>query len=116
MFDNDTSSFWRLKANVNSGYFILDIGEEAQVDEIQLKNVKRTLTHTKEIKVFVSSTKDGPWNEIMHEVLPDTRNEQQSTLRFGSYGHSKGRFIKCAILGRYGTYAGLKSFNVYSGY
>ena len=83
---------------------------------IELMNVDDPDQHTKEIKVGVSSSQQGPWNEILHEVLPDTRTEPLSLLSFGTSGKSKGRFLKCQILDKYGTYAGLKHFSAYSGF
>ena len=116
LLDQDPSSYWRLTAHSKSGSFILDLEEEVQVDGIELMNVDDPDQHTKEIKVGVSSSQQGPWNEILHEVLPDTRTEPLSLLSFGTSGKSKGRFLKCQILDKYGTYAGLKHFSAYSGF
>ena len=115
MWDHDPETFWRLKSGKKKGYFILDLGGEENVDGIELMNVGKAQTHTKEIKVFLSSSQHGPWEEILHEVLPDTREQPTSTLTFGSYGQNKGRFLKCQILDKYGNYAGLKGFKPYKG-
>ena len=114
LLDQDPSSYWRLTEHRKSGSFILDLEEEVQVDGIELMNVDDPDQHTKEIKV--SSSQQGPWNEILHEVLPDTRTEPLSLLSFGTFGKSKGRFLRCQILDKYGTYAGLKHFSAYSGF
>ena len=116
LLDQDPSSYWRLNAYEKTGRFILDFEEEVQVDGIELMNVDNSDQHTKEIRVGVSSSQQGPWNEILHEVLPDTRKEPLSLLRFGTYGQSKGRFLKCQILDKYGNYAGLKHFSAFSGF
>ena len=116
LLDQDPSSYWRLNAYEKTGRFILDFEEEVQVDGIELMNVDNSDQHTKEIRVGVSSSQQGPWNEILHEVLPDTRKEPLTLLRFGTYGQSKGRFLKCQILDKYGRYAGLKHFSAFSGF
>ena len=115
MWDHNPETFWRLRYGERSGYFIYDLGEEEQVDGIELMNVDKSQTHTKEIKVLLSNSQQGPWEEILHEVLPDTREDPPSTLTFGSYGQNKGRFLKCQILDKYGNYAGLKRFKPYKG-
>ena len=116
LWDRNQNTFWKLNRNKKSGHFILDLGEEERVDGIELLNVKDQDIHTKEIKVFLSSSSEqGPWNEILHELLPDTRTNP-SRLRFGSHGQNKGRFLKCEILDKYGSHAGLKNFGAYQGF
>lgn len=101
------------------GEFILDLGKETQVDGIELQNIgiPNTDRHAKEIKVFLGNSKDGPWNEIMSEVLPDTRteNEELPILHFATKGETLGKFLKCQILSRHGTYGGLQYFGIYTG-
>ena len=116
MWDKDPNTFWKLRYGKKKGYFIYDLGAEEKVDGIEIKNVDKPKTHTKEIKVLLSSSQQGPWEEILHEVLPDTREQPLSTLTFGSYGQNKGRFLKCQILDKYGDHAGLKGFKPYKGF
>ena len=100
------------------GQFILDLGEETQVDGIQLQNINAyDERHAKEIKVFLSDLRDGPWHEVMNEVLPDTRNDEEELpiLHFATYGFTRGKFLKCQIKSHYGTYGGLDYFGIYSG-
>ena len=101
------------------GSFILDFGMEIQVDGVELRNIKdSTDRHAKEIKVYIASNEAGPWQEILHEELPDTRFEDDDDLpilHFGAYGQSYGRYIKCENLQKYGKYGGLEFFTVYSG-
>ena len=117
LWDRNPATYWELNNGQIPGYFILDLGDEERVDGIELLNVYHENIHTKEIKVFLSSSQQGPWNEILHEILPDTRKPRIPTrLRFGSNGQNKGRFLRCVILDKYGSYAGLKSFGAYQGY
>lgn len=115
LWDRNPKTFWKLDKWKIPGYFILDLGDEERVDGIELLNVDDQDIHTKEIKVFLSSSEQGPWNEILHEVLPDTRNGPDR-LRFGSNGQNKGRFLRCEILDKYGSYGGLKYFGAYQGF
>ena len=115
LWDQNPKTFWKLNRLQIPGYFILDLGDEERVDGIELLNVDDQDIHTKEIKVFLSSSEQGPWNEILHEILPDTRKDP-SRLRFGSHGQNKGRFLKCEILDKYGSHAGLKYFGAYQGF
>ena len=101
------------------GSFILDFGMEIQVDGVELRNIKdNTDRHAKEIKVYVASNEAGPWQEILHEELPDTRFEDDDdmpNLHFGAHGQNYGRYIKCENLQKHGNYGGLEFFTVYSG-
>ena len=101
------------------GEFILDLGEATQVDGIELQNLGPLMTdrHAKEIKVFLSDSKDGQWQEIMSEVLPDTRNDKEDLpiLHFATRGQTLGQYLKCQILSHYDTYGGLHYFGLYSG-
>ena len=101
------------------GHFILDFGMEIQIDGVELRNIKAsTDRHAKEIKVYVASNEAGPWHEILHEELPDTRFEDDDdlpNLHFGAHGQNYGRYIKCENLQKHGNYGGLEFFTVYSG-
>ena len=100
------------------GQFILDLGEETQVDGIQLQNINAyDERHAKEIKVFLSDLRDGPWHEVMNEVLPDTRNDEEELpiLHFATYGFTRGKFLKCQIQSHYGSHGGPDYFGIYSG-
>ena len=101
------------------GEFILDLGEATQVDGIELQNLGPLMTdrHAKEIKVFLSDSEDGPWEEIISEVLPDTRNDKEDLpiLHFATRGQTLGQYLKCQILSNYGTYGGLHYFGLYTG-
>ena len=101
------------------GEFILDLGEATQVDGIEIQNINRYKhdRHAKEIKVLLSDSKDGPWQEIMSEVLPDTRNDVEDLpiLHFATRGITLGQYLKCQILSHYGKYGGLHYFGLYTG-
>ena len=101
------------------GVFILDLGEATQVDGIELQNIrfKNKDRHAKEVKVFLSDSEDGPWHEIMSEVLPDTRSDEEDLpiLHFATTGQTLGQYLKCEILSHYGTYGGLDYFGIYTG-
>ena len=101
------------------GVFILDLGEATQVDGIELQNIRfeEKERHAKEVKVYLSDSENGPWNEIMSEVLPDTRNDEEDLpiLHFATKRQTLGQYLKCEILSHYGTYGGLDYFGLYSG-
>ena len=101
------------------GVFILDLGEATQVDGIELQNIRyeKKERHAKEVKVYLSASENGPWHEIMSEVLPDTRNDEKDLpiLHFATTGQTLGQYLKCEILSHYGTYGGLDYFGLYSG-
>ena len=101
------------------GVFILDLGEATQVDGIELQNIRfeQKERHAKEVKVYLSDSENGPWHEIMSEVLPDTRNDEEDLpiLHFATTGQTLGQYLKCEILSHYGTYGGLDYFGLYSG-
>ena len=101
------------------GVIILDLGEATQVDGIELQNINEQKhdRHAKEIKVFLSDSKDGPWEEILSEVLPDTRNDVEDLplLHFATRGQTLGQYLKCQILSHYGKHGGLHYFGLYTG-
>ena len=101
------------------GVFILDLGEATQVDGIELQNIRyeKKDRHAKEVKVFLSDSESGPWHEIMSEVLPDTRSDEEDLpiLHFATTGQTLGQYLKCEILSHYGTYGGLDYFGIYTG-
>ena len=99
--------------------FILDLGEATQVDGIELQNIhyENKDRHAKEVKVSLSDSETGPWHEIMSEILPDTRNNEEDLpiLHFATKGQTLGKYLKCEILSHYGDYGGLDYFGLYSG-
>ncbi len=101
------------------GEFILNLGEATLIVGIELQNIHSPHfdRHAKEIKVSLSDSQDGPWQEIISEVLPDTRHEEGDLpiLNFATKEQTLGQFLKCQIVSHYGSYGGLDYFGLYSG-
>ena len=106
--------------------FVLDLGCNKIVNVVKLVN-----THngdhrdrsSKEIKVSISSSRAGPWSQVLHETLEDSRKQSDPlpVLSFPIYNEDDGeeeftaRFVKFNLISWYGGGGGLQYFAVKKG-
>ena len=108
-------NYW-LSAENKTGNFVLDLGCEMRVSMVELvntHNADKKDRSTKEFKVFLGKEKTGPWEEVVHTTIPDTR-EQKDPLpiqRF-SFAERFAKFVKFELLKWYGNGGGLQYFHV----
>ena len=108
-------NYW-LGPDVKTGSFILDLGCDSKISMVQLINTHNANAHdrsTKEFKVLVSKHKDGPWNEVLHKVLVDSRKQMDPLpLQSFTFAEKIGKYVKFELMSFYGFGGGLFYFHV----
>ena len=108
-------NYW-LAPEKKTGNFELDLGCEMRVSMVELvntHNADKKDRSTKEFKVFLSKEKSGPWEEVIHSSLKDSREaaDPLPIERF-SFAERFAKFVKFELLTFYGNGGGLQYFHV----
>ena len=94
--------------------FVLDLGCSQNINTAELVNIHNAGhkdSSTKEFKVFVSQNPAGPWAEVIHETLEDSRKQKDPLpVLFFSFPEVKARYIKFNLVDWYGRRGGLQYF------
>ena len=109
-------NYWLAPDRQDSAEFVLDLGCEKTVNLVELVNThnghhrKRSM---KEFKVFLSDSSEGPWEEVVHQTLEDSR-QQADPLPVQTFSFSEGaaKFVKFNQISYYGNGGGLQYFAV----
>ena len=113
------NNFW-LGPEKKPANFILDLGCDKRVNKVELVNTHNSHKKnraTKEFKVLVSRNEKGPWIEVLHKTLEDSRHQNDPLpLKKFSFNGRTARYIKFEMITFYGNGGGLQYFAVhYSG-
>ena len=114
-----TYNYW-IEPTGGGGEFILDLaGHAGPLDLLELVNTHNARARSrslKEFKVFLSDTSDGPWEEIVHQTLEDSR-QQADPLPVQKFPFSEraAQFVKFNQISYYGHGGGLQYFTLTSG-
>ena len=100
--------------------FLLKLGCGRTVNMIELVNThngKLKDRSMKEFKVSLSMTEKGPWEEVVHRKLRDSRNHTDPLpVQVFSFNGRNAKFLKFDMLSFYGKGGGLQYFaSHYSG-
>ena len=111
----DQGNFWATQ-NYSQDYFILDLGWVLLRRLVQLVNTHSAGWRdksTKEIKVFLKTSLNEPWQEVVHEMLADSRQEEDPLpLLTFEFSPRLGRYVKVQVEDWYGVGGGLQYFNI----
>ena len=95
------------------GIFIIDLACEKKVKEIEIINAHKDVwdnASTKEFQVSVGNDTIGPWDEVVHEVLQDSRDLDKVPLEKFSFDERIARYLKFEMVSFYGKGGGLQYF------
>ena len=95
------------------GIFIIDLACEKKVKEIEIINAHKDVwdnASTKEFQVSVGNDTIGPWDEVVHEVLQDSRDLDKVQLEKFSFDERIARYLKFEMVSFYGKGGGLQYF------
>ena len=115
-------NYWLAPKGQDRAEFVLDLGCKKTVNLVELVNThngKHRNHAMKEFKVFLSHSSEGPWEEVVHQTLEDSR-QQADPLPVQTFPFSErtARFVKFNQLSYYGvesTSGGLQYFAVTTG-
>ena len=109
-------NYWLAPHKQDSAEFVLDLGCEKTVNLVELVN-----THSgqyrdrgmKEFKVFLSNSSEGPWEEVVHQTLEDSRQQEDPLpVQTFSFSERTVKFVKFNQISYYGKGGGLQYFAV----
>ena len=112
-------NYWLAPNGQQSAEFVLDLGCSKQVNMVELVNTHNAEYRnrgTKEFKVFVSESLEGPWELVVHETLEDRRYQSDPLpLQTFHFQKRKVRFVKYNQISYHGLGGGLQYFAVKRG-
>ena len=113
-------NYWLAPDRQDSAEFVLDLGCEKTVNLVELVNTHNGATYRdrsmKEFKVFLSDSSTGPWEEVVHQTLEDSRQQADPLpVQTFSFAPRTAKFVKFNQLSYYGLGGGLQYFTVTSG-
>ena len=111
----DEGNYWL--ANYDEGEFTLDLGGSAgplnMVVLVNTHNAHKKNWGTREFKVFLSDTSDGPWVEVVHQTLEDSRQQADPLpAQTFSFTERSASFVRFEIIMVWGSGGGLQYFDV----
>ena len=95
------------------GIFILDLGCEKKVKQIEIINAHKDVwddCSIEEFLVYTGNDTDGPWDKVVHEVLEDSRDLDTVPLVKFPFEEKISRFLKFEMVSFYGEGGGLQYF------
>ena len=131
-YPEDTWAVAKLLTNANREYygnywsasgqdraeFVLDLGCKKTVNLVELVNTHNAHIRDrsmKEFKVFLSDSSEGPWEEVVHQTLEDSRQQDDPLpVQTFSFPERTARFVKFNQYSYYGASGGLQYFAVTS--
>ena len=112
-------NYWLAPHGQQSAEFVLDLGCSKQVNMVELVNTHNAEYRnrgTKEFKVFVSESSEGPWEQVVHQTLEDSRNQPDPLpLLTFPFHDLKARFVKFNQISFHGDGGGLQYFAIKRG-
>ena len=109
-------NFWLAPDKQDNAEFVLDLGCEKTVNQVQLVNThngKGRDRSMKEFKVFLSDSSEGPWEEVVHQTLEDSRQQADPLpVQTFSFSERTAQFVKFNQISYYGNGGGLQFFAV----
>ena len=112
-------NYWLAPVGQKSVEFVLDLGCSKQVNMVELVNTHngfRMNRGTKEFKVFVSESSEGPWELVVHQTLEDSRYQSDRLpLQTFPFHDLKVRFVKFNQISFHGDGGGLQYFGIKRG-
>ena len=114
-----SENYW-LAPHMSPAEFVLDLGSNKTVNMVELVNTHNGFGRdrsTKEFKVYISLSSSGPWNEVVHETLEDSRQHSDPlpVQTFPLCADSEARYVKFNLISWYGHGGGLQYFAVKKG-
>ena len=109
-------NYW-LAAYGEDGEFVLDLAERAgplnTVELVNTHNADYKNWATKEFKVFLGNSSSGPWEEVVHQTLEDSREQTdpRPVKRF-PFEKTEAQFVRFQQMSFYGSGGGLQYFAV----
>ena len=117
LYSSTLANYW-LAPNRKTGVgFILDLGVAKEVRHIFLVNCKNGRIRdraTRQFKVFLSLNGKGPWTEVLHHELQDTRRMDAVPSNRFSIKPTVAKFVKFTLLSYWGHGGGLQYFSCQS--
>ena len=103
--------------NRTSVGFILDLGQVLNIHYIFLVNTfdgkfGGRNRGTKGFKVYVGESPQGPWNQVLQEELPDSRQMETVFPEIFQIQQTNGSYVKFELLSYWGIGGGLQYFTV----
>ena len=109
-------NYWLAPDGKVGGQFLLDLRVEMDIRKIIVVNTHNGHVRdrgTREFKVEMSTGAYGPWREVVHEELPDSRRMNPVPAKeFKLVYKIKARFVKFTLLSYWGNGGGLQYFAV----
>ena len=112
----ENANYWKAPCGQNRAEFVLDLGCKMTVNLVELVNTHNGECRDrsmKEFKVFLSDSSVGPWEEVVHQTLEDSR-QQADPLPVQTFPFSErtAKFVKFNQISYYGSGGGLQYFAV----
>ena len=111
-------NYWLAPNGQDSAEFVLDLGCEKTVNLVELvntHNAQHRQRSMKEFKVFLSDSSTGPWEEVVHQTLEDSRQQEDPLpVQTFSFSERTARFVKFNQISYYGSTGGIQYFAVTS--
>ena len=112
-----TKNYWLAPDRQDNAEFVLDLGCEKTVNLVELVNTHNGATYRdrsmKEFKVFLSDSSEGPWEEVVHQTLVDSRQQADPLpVQIFPFSQRAARFIKFNQISYYGNGGGLQYFTL----
>ena len=111
-------NYW-LAPTKSTAEFVLDLGCNKIVDEVELVNTHNGVARdrgSKEFQVSISHYSAGPWSSVVHETLEDSRDQDDPlpvlTFPLSSDIKVTARFVKFNLISWYGYGGGLQYFHL----
>ena len=109
-------NYWLAPNKQDSAEVVLDLGCKKTVNLVELVNThngKLRDRSMKEFKVFLSDSLEGPWEEVVHQTLEDSR-QQADPLPVQTFPFTQrtAKFVKFNQISYYGNGGGLQYFAV----
>ena len=108
--DKERAANYWLTPNGQDGEFILKLCKQKTVLSISLVNTHNANYRdrsSKEFKVYLGDQSSGPWTQVLHDTLEDSR-QQKDPLPILDFPitPTKARFVKFELLSFYGNFGG----------
>ena len=111
-----SGNYWLAPDKQNRAEFVLDLGCKMTVNLVELVNTHNGHCRDrsmKEFKVFLSDSSEGPWEEVVHQTLEDSRQQEDPLpVQTFSFSERTARFVKFNQISYYGLGGGLQYFTV----
>ena len=112
-------NYWLAPDHQDNAEVVLDLGCKKTVNLVELVNThngKHRNHAMKEFKVFLSHSSEGPWEEVVHQTLEDSRQQADPLpVQTFSFSERTAKFVKFNQLSYYGSGGGLQYFAVNHG-